>query len=208
MSILLHMTAVRLLTGNQKGERLSPAAIEKLLTALANLPDKDNLQLRSPITAKFTDLLKDGIGDTIGPETLLENIYGLRSDLRTAWDSRDLRVQEWVAFELRRLYSVAVRDQNKAITGKPSRRKPERDSYFGSGREPAPKLTVLEQVLFHFQRIAETRAMHCRNPDCQHPYFFKPVGQRTAAYCSADCSEVARRQTFRSSQKKRREGNL
>jgi hypothetical protein len=133
-------------------------------------------------------------------------MYGLRDDLREAWDSRDSRAQEWVAFELRRLYSLAVRDQNKSISIESSKTNIKRGSYFGIGSEPAPKLTILEQVLFHFQRIADTRAMHCKNVACQHPYFVKPVGQRTASYCSTVCSEEARRLTYRTSQQRRRKG--
>ena len=56
---------------------------------------------------------------------------------------------------------------------------------------PPPPMRPFEEVMYHFQ-LRSHYALHCANPGCPAPYFFKEDGVRTQRYCGEDCSHVAR----------------
>ncbi|HXE90486.1 MAG TPA: hypothetical protein VNK82_05920 [Terriglobales bacterium] len=126
-----------------------------------------------------------------------------RNLLRQAWDEPDIRRREWLIFRLRATYEywrrlaqeqageqegIRLRD----VEAERQRRKDLHEAFgFDSIPLPAtaPELAQAERVFFHFTRLAPT-AMHCANPECPAPYFFRrKKGQR---YCSAKCSGPAK----------------
>jgi hypothetical protein len=57
--------------------------------------------------------------------------------------------------------------------------------------EPPPPVTLFDSVLKYFQNNFR-RALHCPNPACRRPYFFKSESKRTQTYCSDKCSRAVR----------------
>ena len=57
--------------------------------------------------------------------------------------------------------------------------------------EPPLPDTAFDRVARYFSNHLRD-ALHCPNPDCARPYFFKNEEMRTQKYCSAECSRAAR----------------
>jgi len=57
--------------------------------------------------------------------------------------------------------------------------------------EPPPTITPFEQVMYSFQCRSRS-ALHCPNPSCPAPYFFRQEGDRGRRYCGDDCSRQGR----------------
>jgi hypothetical protein len=90
--------------------------------------------------------------------------------LRNAWEAASDREREWYLHDAESLYHVET----------------------GSlGEPPPPQPSALEQVLLHFRRNFR-RALICRNPDCQTPYFL--AHEKGQKYCSKKCSHLAQKE--------------
>ena len=92
--------------------------------------------------------------------------------LRMAWDSESIRKQEWYLADIESFYHQAL-------------------NRIG---DPPTYALPLETLVYYFRRNSD-RALHCQNPDCPAPYFFrKKKGQES---CSTKCAEWSRRESKR-----------
>jgi hypothetical protein len=87
--------------------------------------------------------------------------------LRMAWDSPNLRKREWYLADIEGFYHRAL-------------------NRFG---DPPTQALPLETLVYHFRRNSE-RALHCPNPECPAPYFFRQ--KKGQIHCSPECADAAR----------------
>lgn len=205
----------------------TPKRAEALLQFWANLADVsadefgselESLTKSAPeIFGALIGLLEpsDSQGVEESREDFVRSAWGLRENLRAAWQATDLREREWYIYELRRLYARhtevyslrAMEPALKSIVNRLVSQSPESESvslgmqqlgaefrnrsrFYGYWVDPPPALTAFERTMFHFQRIAH-RARKCENPECMAPYFFmKRKGQK---YCTEECALPAQR---------------
>jgi hypothetical protein len=120
-----------------------------------------------------------------------------------AWDSHGLREREWYIFQARQEHYFStvyypLRDARVSAAvsaGADADQEFVRTTAEEDGvRISPPALTPFEQVIYHFQRIAE-RASRCGNPECPAPYFF--ATKKGQKYCSSKCSGPAQREQKR-----------
>jgi hypothetical protein len=127
----------------------------------------------------------------------------IREILVRAWDAPNQREREWYIFQARlehHFFTVyyPMRDARVAIAVRagadPDSESIRRTAEEEEVRISPPRVTPFEQVMYHFQRIAD-RARHCGNAECPAPYFFAiKKGQK---YCSSKCSAPAQREQKR-----------
>jgi hypothetical protein len=92
--------------------------------------------------------------------------------LRMAWDSPSLRKREWYLADIEGFYHRAL-------------------NRFG---DPPAYALPLEALVYYFRRNSE-RALHCPNPECPAPYFFRQ--QKGQKFCSEECANSSRRESKR-----------
>jgi hypothetical protein len=152
------------------------------------------------------------------------DMFELRHLLRAAWDDADLRRREWFCFLLRKLHAESeqlaesLREDAGAKLIRDAQVKKDRLEYFlksGERRPVAemlynlsdsdlvaayrdanpPALNEFESAVFHLQRNLN-HALHCRNPNCEFPYFF--LTKKGQKYCGMPaCSEWGQRESKR-----------
>lgn len=110
--------------------------------------------------------------------------------LRRVWDAPDPRRRDWHIFVLRGLYQDSQRRVLAPVRG-----------VFTSMRDAhdflpdVPAVTPVEAALFYLQSRLAHRMLHCPNPTCAAPYFFKT--KKVQKYCSPECADPARREAKR-----------
>jgi hypothetical protein len=170
--------------------------------------------LMNLLAPRFPEFFRDAVGvELFGDE--LRWIYGVREHLRAAWDAADSDQRDWFIHEVRRLYSVKVNERMAKRLGAamPAIRKKlgasidptqfedelgavaaamaARLRQSGIWLQEYPTETPFD-LLMRYLRHHSREALHCKNPGCLAPYFFKEEGKRTQTYCSDVCSREAR----------------
>ncbi len=187
---------------------------EEILTAWANFIHDvhDDQRAFRGLASRWPEVFRDPIGRKVAGDDI-SWFLGIRKHLRQAWDESDQRAREWYVYKVRDLYASAARDPEQEIfellrLGVPRKRQSaseiEKKDVTDAGvrllanlralglwiDSPPPPLPF-EDVMYHFQRRLRY-ALHCANPSCPAPYFFKQEGFRTQRYCSPDCAHTAR----------------
>jgi hypothetical protein len=108
----------------------------------------------------------------------------VRHFLRLAWDAPDSRHRDWQLFRARYAYGQA--ENGRAFGEK-----------FASLTYPGvPDGTPFEAAMFYLTRLTH-RMLHCPNPACAAPYFFKPIGTKVQKFCSPECANPSRKESKR-----------
>jgi hypothetical protein len=105
----------------------------------------------------------------------------VRDNLRRGWDATNVRDREW------RVFLIRYRTHWKLISGQRYELMKKHASWeeLNELTNSVPRITPVEAALYHLQRIGQSRARHCPNPDCATPYFLAKKGQK---YCSEVCA--------------------
>ena len=111
----------------------------------------------------------------------------VREGLQRIWRTTDLRQRDWDIFNMRNQYAHAMaREETGGIT----------DLFARGGNEVLivlPKLTPFEAAMIHLQNELSRRMLHCPNPECAAPFFFRTEKSQKA--CSPECADWLRRQS-------------
>jgi len=169
--------------------------VEALLYAWVNLPlHPKNAKDLGKRLAEYDRMLKrypeifDFSSDWEAQYPVLVTVRGVLQDI---WDTQDARRRDWLIFELRDHYQRVrtrarhgVREVLESVTND--------DNGFGLFG-CVPEKTLFDAAIFRLQSHLVHRMLHCPNPDCMAPYFFrKEIGQKS---CSPECSDYLRRQS-------------
>ena len=179
--------------------------VEALLYDWVNLPaPPKNAKDLGKRTVQYDRMLKrypeifDFSTDWKEPYRVLTTV---RDVLRQIWDTQDARRRDWLIFELRDAYQGSrtrvkhpVRDFFKSMA--------DTTDFFGR----VPENTAFDAAMFRMQTHLVHRMLHCPNPDCLAPYFFRQeIGQKS---CSPECGDYLRRQSrLRSYHKNKAKGD-
>jgi hypothetical protein len=166
--------------------KVASAAAERIQKRYASLAAGDLYRAPSFLTAG--DLRKKKKEAFLEITGIVGNPW-LREMLRRAWDTPDSREREWLCFRIRDHFAVMMRRRNMTHE---EMLKEESDVTITGPRYTAPPITPFEAAIFHFQN-QDKRVRHCRNPECQEPYFF--ARKRNQEYCSPDCAEYGQRES-------------
>lgn len=114
--------------------------------------------------------------------------------LTMAWDATDSRHRDWYLFVWRYQY------QSRRVTAEfgdslPGGIGPDAERFFSHLIPDVPDVTPFEAAIFYLQVNLSHRMLHCPNPTCAKPYFFKT--KKVQKYCSPACAEPARREAKR-----------
>lgn len=182
---------------------------EEILTAWANFMHRaeDDQRAWERLASRWPEVFRDPVGRHVAGDDI-GGFVRIRNRLREAWDEHDQRAREWYVYKVRDLYARAVRvaeidrpnlppegqtvseAENERVPS-PAGRRLARLLAFEMGDDSPPPPLPFEDVMYHFQRRLRY-ALHCANPLCPAPYFFKQEGVRTQRYCSPDCAHTAR----------------
>jgi hypothetical protein len=58
--------------------------------------------------------------------------------------------------------------------------------------QEVPEVSPFEAAIYWLQ-INHTSMLHCANPLCEAPYFFKADNAKRQTHCSPECADLARR---------------
>jgi hypothetical protein len=166
------------------------------------------------LASRYPELVRDAVGvELFGDEARW--IYGVREHLRAAWDAADQDQRDWFIHEVRRLYSFKVNERTAehldaalpairrklGVSTEPTPFEVElgtaasatatRLRHSGMWPWEYPPETPFDLLMRYLQHHSR-EALHCKNPGCVAPYFFKEEGKRTQTYCSEVCSREAR----------------
>jgi hypothetical protein len=118
-------------------------------------------------------------------------VVTVRGVLQDIWDTRDARRRDWLIFELRDHYQ-RVRTRSRHGLREVLESVANDDNGFGLFG-CVPEKTMFEAAMFRLQSHLVHRMLHCPNPDCLAPYFFRQeIGQKS---CSPECGDYLRRQS-------------
>jgi hypothetical protein len=124
---------------------------------------------------------------------------------RVASRLKELGPEEYARLPYSQNEAAEIRD--RLADPKPSGFRDTFRDLFESGMlvQPPPPLVPFEYLMSHLQRQLH-RAIHCANPACRRPYFFKEEGVRTKTYCSDECWRPMRLESQRRYWKKTNPG--
>jgi hypothetical protein len=159
---------------------------EKLLLDWVNLQNTpkalNRMRLQHPQVFSF--LGQDGKG-------FKELVGNVKHFLRLAWDAPDSRHRDWQLFRARYVYGQAANGVEFVKAFGTSGEQLASQTYPG-----VPDETPFEAAMFYLTRLTH-RMLHCPNPDCAAPYFFKPIGTKVQKFCSPECANPSRRESKR-----------
>jgi hypothetical protein len=123
----------------------------------------------------------------------------VREVLQDIWDAQDVRRRDWLIFELRDRYQRVRTGARHGVREVLEESMADSFGLFGC----VPEKTPFEAAMFRLQTNLVDRMLHCPNPDCLAPYFFRQeIGQKS---CSPECGDYLRRKSrLRSYYKNRR----
>ncbi|HEX3740050.1 MAG TPA: hypothetical protein VHV29_10025 [Terriglobales bacterium] len=122
--------------------------------------------------------------------------------LRKAWDSaNDLRRFEWYTWEaqhehqMRMIQSAQTFVQSRSSYEAALAAEALRDRSILADHDGPPSIiTPVEAAIFYLRQNRKL-ALHCPNPDCQAPYFFRrKKGQK---FCSTECAKPSQKESKR-----------
>jgi len=195
--------------GDRKAAVRDERRAEDILCAWANFVWKtDTVEAGlARLASRWPEVFRDPIGRKIAGDDI-KWFIGIRKHLREAWDERDQKAREWYVYKVRDLYATAINDPEKEVLellGYSARSAPVPSDTIELGKsmianmrrqglvvDDPPRDVPFERIMYHFQRRLRS-ALHCANPDCPAPYYFKEDGVRTQKYCCEDCSQAARK---------------
>jgi hypothetical protein len=114
--------------------------------------------------------------------------------LREAWDASDLRRFEWYTWKAQTEYEWEALQAKHNVT--PTHVMDTSDNLVKvtnallEADEPPAVITPVEAAIFYLRHNRD-RALHCPNPECPAPYFFR--SKKSQKYCSLECAKPAQR---------------
>jgi hypothetical protein len=129
--------------------------------------------------------------------------------LRRAWDAPDLRKSDWYTRAAQSEYEylaasarhgvtpleeVMERNKDGTVVRRSAEDRAKIESALREIGEPPAVITPVEAATFYLQHNRD-RALHCPNPECPAPYFFRTKkGQK---FCSPECAKPSQRESKR-----------
>lgn len=126
--------------------------------------------------------------------------------LRRAWDAPDLRRFEWHTWTAQKkaqtqdVWAATVGKLNipKArLIGPDDNRAGDTAAFWNflfDPPEPPTSITPVEAAIFYLRHNRD-RALHCPNPECPAPYFFR--SKKGQKFCSPECAKPTQRESKR-----------
>jgi hypothetical protein len=124
----------------------------------------------------------------------MEMAFSVGVILRKAWDASDLRQFEWYTWHAQTEYEWAAVQAKHNVT--PAHVMDESDNLPNltaavlEADEPPAVITPVEAAIFYLRHNRD-RALHCPNPGCPAPYFWR--SKKSQKYCSLECAKPAQR---------------
>lgn len=164
--------------------------IERLLYEWANLPERAtreaDMRRRHPAYERIVVRFPEMFPFNTAAETY-RVLATVREGLRQIWNTPDARQRDWIIFTLRNLYQRSRTREEHNV----------RDLFESQSSNdvfpPLPDLTAFEAAMIHLQNGLVHRMLHCPNPDCAAPYFFR--GEKGQKSCSPECGDWLRRKS-------------
>lgn len=117
----------------------------------------------------------------------------VRTTLCRLWVERDARQRDWYCYRLRDAHRQMVRNlegwRESTLWG--DVKTPER--LLDYALQDVPPVSPFEAAIYWLQ-LNFPLMLHCGNPLCEAPYFFRPVKSKRQTYCSPECGDPARRE--------------
>ena len=116
----------------------------------------------------------------------------VRTTLRRLWTEQDTRQRDWYCYRLRDVHRQMIRHLEGWLekTEWGSMDTPQRQLDYVL--QQVPEVSPLEAAVYWLQ-INHTLMLHCANPLCEAPYFFKAETAKRQVHCSPECADLARR---------------
>jgi hypothetical protein len=130
----------------------------------------------------------------------MEMASAVAQGLRDAWDAPDLRHFDWYTWKAQTEYEYEAACARHNVT--PSHVMAEDSDKQQAATiaalieadEPPAVITPVEAAIFYLRHNRD-RALHCPNPECPEPYFFRTKkGQK---FCSPECAKPSQRESKR-----------
>lgn len=116
----------------------------------------------------------------------------VRTTLRRLWTEQDARQRDWYCYRLRDVHRQMVRHlegwQENTEWGGADTPKRQLDYVL----QDVPEVSPFEAAICWLQ-INHSLMLHCANPLCEAPYFFKADNAKRQTHCSPECADLARR---------------
>lgn len=116
----------------------------------------------------------------------------VRTTLRRLWTEQDTRQRDWYCYRLRDVHRQMIRHLEgwHENTEWGSKNTPQRQLDYVL--QQVPEVSSFEAAIYWLQ-INYTLMLHCANPLCEAPYFFKADNAKRQVHCSPECADLARR---------------
>jgi hypothetical protein len=168
--------------------------VEALLFDLANLPlhpeNRRDFGKRRPLYDRMLTQYPEIFDFSKDWKEPYRVIVTVRHVLRRIWDTRDERLRDWLIFELRDAYqrsrtrvSHPVREFFESMS--------DTNDLFGC----VPEKTPFDAAMVHLQTRLAKRMLHCPDPACPAPYFFRNPKEKKTKSCSTLCGNYLRKQS-------------
>jgi hypothetical protein len=117
----------------------------------------------------------------------------VRTTLCRLWKERDARQRDWYCYRLRDAHRQMVRHlegwHENPIWG--GVKTPEK--LLDYALQEVPRISPFEAAIYWLQ-LNPGLMLHCGNPLCEAPYFFRAENAKKQTYCSPECADPARRE--------------
>jgi len=173
---------------------ISAEKAETLLYDWVNLPlhpkNRKDLGKRSPEYDRMLTRYPDIFCFSTDWKAQYDVLTTVWQVLRDIWDTPDARRRDWLTFEVRAFYERCWTQARDPI------RHRVRGLFADVGVFGCvPKITPFEAAMFHLQTRLTHRMLHCPNPECAAPYFFR--AKKGQKFCSPECADPSRREQKR-----------
>jgi hypothetical protein len=125
--------------------------------------------------------------------------------LRSAWDAPDQRTCDWYTWRAQHEYEYEAasvkyglvemeRKEDGAIVWSKTEDRDKMERAIHETDEPPAVITAVEAISFYL-RHNRNNALHCPNPTCPAPYFFR--SKKSQKFCSPECAKPSLRESKR-----------
>jgi len=139
----------------------------------------------------------------------MEMAAGVAAYLRKAWDAPDLGQSDWYTWtaqseyeyqaasakhNVRPLGQVMERNEHGTIVRRSAEDRAKIEAAIRETDEPPAVITSVEAAIFYLRHNRDN-ALHCPNPECPAPYFFR--SKKGQKFCSPECAKPSIRESKR-----------